>query len=274
MGHESIEEAMQTVELNARVVGKSSRQALIVLHGLFGSSRNWSQLADRFARQYHVHALDLRNHGASPHDPLMDYPVLSADVLAYLKSQQIQTATILGHSMGGKVAMWLALSEPDYVQKLIIVDIAPVSYPDERSKLFQGLKRLPLSELSSRLQADTCLSEYIDEKPVRQFLLQNLVNQSVRYRWRIPIDYIERSIQRIDGFPDVSMVEPFRRPALFIGGKQSSYLCPHSHQIISMLFPACNIEMVDHAGHWVHAEQPDKVLDLVKQFELQTTTID
>ncbi len=261
---------MQTVELNAKILGNQSNPPVIILHGLFGSSRNWSHLADQLAQQYRVYNLDLRNHGDSPHLPAMDYQNLAADVITFMDAHNIQSSTILGHSMGGKVAMWIALSAPDRIQHLVVVDIAPVQYSDSFKQIFTGLKTIPLNNLSSRQQADQYLAEYVDEMPIRQFLLQNLINQGGKYQWRIPINAIEQSIHLIIGFPVISHLKPYLSPVLFVAGAQSSYLAPEHHHLLKEFFPIYTLEVIENAGHWVHAEQPKRLLDTINHFTSMT----
>ncbi len=264
---------MQTVELNAKVSGDSNHPPLIILHGLFGSSRNWSQLAEKFATQYQVYVVDLRNHGKSPHSQQMDYPAMAADLSELMNRHKIQSATVLGHSLGGKVAMWLALTQPDSVQRLIVVDIAPVQYSLGFSEIFRGIANVPLQAIVSRDQADSYLAKHISELSIRQFLLQNLVNRDGGYTWRIPFNSIEQAIPEIMGFPETTHVKPYRQPALFIGGGRSDYLLTQYHETISSLFPLHTIKTIENAGHWVHAEQPQQVFDVIQQFGMDSEII-
>ncbi|MEE9345772.1 MAG: alpha/beta fold hydrolase [Methylococcales bacterium] len=257
---------MQTVELNAKILGHSNYPPLIIMHGLFGSLRGWSQLADKFAEHYQVYVVDLRNHGESPHALRMDYPVMAADLSALMTVHKIQNATILGHSLGGKVAMWLALTQPNCIRQLIVVDIAPVQYSHQFNEIFTGIKSIPLQDIVSRNQADSYLAKHIGELSIRQFLLQNLVNRDRQYRWRIPFNAIEQAIPDIMDFPATNHVQPYVQPALFIAGGQSDYLLPKHHKTINSLFPNHTIKTIENSGHWVHAEQPQQVFDVVHQF--------
>lgn len=257
---------MQAVALNANVYEEANKPALIILHGLLGSARNWRYLATQFAEDYQVHALDLRNHGDSPHLPSMDYPTMTADVIAYMDAQGLYTATVLGHSMGGKVAMWLALTAPERVQRLIVVDIAPVTYVNHFKAIFSGLQSLPLAHIQSRQEADRHLSPTIREPSVRQFLLQNLLGNKGQFVWRVPLDFIESALPEIMAFPDTQAMSACSQPALFIGGQQSDYLLPEFHSAILQLFPLCRMETIADAGHWVHAQQPQKLLEVIRPF--------
>jgi len=257
---------MQTVELSVKFLGDSNNPPLIIMHGLFGSLRNWNQLAEKFTQRYHVYVVDLRNHGNSPHAQSMDYPALAADVSALMNTHKIQSATVLGHSLGGKVAMWLALTQPECVRQLIVVDIAPVQYHHGFSEIFKGIKSVPLQKIVSRDQADSYLAKHISELSIRQFLLQNLTNKNGEYKWRIPFNFIEQAMPEIMGFPESSQMNPCHQPTLFIAGDQSDYLLPKHHKTISSLFPSNTIKIIGNAGHWVHAEQPQQVFDTIHQF--------
>ncbi|MEE9413297.1 MAG: alpha/beta fold hydrolase [Methylococcales bacterium] len=257
---------MKTVELNAKISGDSHNPPLIIMHGLFGSSRNWSQLADKFAEDYQVYVVDLRNHGESPHVQGMDYPAMAADLSALMTAHKIQNATVLGHSLGGKVAMWLALTQPDCVRRLIVIDIAPVHYAHDFNEIFRGIQSVPLQTIVSRGQVDSYLAKHISEPAIRQFLLQNLVNREGQYTWRIPFNFLEQAILEIMGFPETSHIKPCIQPALFIAGGRSDYLLVKHHETINSLFPNHTIKTIENAGHWVHAEQPQQVFDVVHQF--------
>ena len=181
--------------------GQATQPALLILHGFFASSRNWRKIARKLAENLHIYLLDMRNHGDSPHDAIMDYPSMAADIELFLDSQQLNRANILGHSMGGKAAMWLALSHPERINKLIVADIAPVSYRHSFDNLIQALKQLPLDKLTNRKQADSLLSGPIPESSFRQFLLQNLVLKEGKYSWRIDLDVFSNTADDIIAFP-------------------------------------------------------------------------
>ena len=164
--------------------GVADAPPLIILHGFFASSRNWRQIAKQLGSKFHVYVLDQRNHGASPHVPVMDYPSMASDLSAFLDEREIASACLVGHSMGGKVAMWFALNHPERIARLIVVDIAPVAYRHNFDDIVKTLKALPLDRIGNRKQADDFLSETITEPGFRQFLLQNLILHEGNYRWR------------------------------------------------------------------------------------------
>lgn len=254
---------METVELAFEEFGDPNNSPLIILHGFFASSRNWRQIAVRLAARFHVYVPDMRNHGASPHHPLMDYPVMAADLLRFMDERGLKTASLLGHSMGGKVVMWLALTAPNRVDKLVVADIAPVSYKHSFEKTILALKALPLTEISNRKQAETLLAETIPELSYRQFLLQNLVLQDGKYCWRVDLDIFHRMASNIAAFPNADHLSPYTGEALFIAGADSDFVKPGD---IKSLFPEAALSTIADAGHWLHIQQPDAFVALVENF--------
>lgn len=254
---------METVELVFEELGAPDNRSLIILHGFFASSRNWRQIAQRLAVRFHVYVPDMRNHGASPHHPLMDYPSMSADLLRFMDDNGLETANLLGHSMGGKVAMWLALTNPDRVDKLIVADIAPVSYKHSFDNTVSALKELPLAEITNRKQAETLLASRIPELSYRQFLLQNLVLKDGKYCWRVDLDIFQRMAPHIAAFPNADHLATFIGKSLFIAGSDSDFVKPED---IDLLFPDAAFSTVADAGHWLHVQQPDVFTALVENF--------
>ena len=254
---------METVELSFDEFGSPDNSPLIILHGFFASSRNWRQVAQKLAARYHVYVPDMRNHGASPQHPLMDYSVMAADLLRFMEDQELQTASLLGHSMGGKIAMWLALTSPARVKKLIVADIAPVSYKHSFDNTVLALKALPLAEISNRKQAETQLARDIPELSYRQFLLQNLILKEGKYCWRVDLDIFQLMSHHIAAFPDAEHLAPFAGNALFIAGGDSDFV---QLQDINSLFPEAAFSIIADAGHWLHVQQPDAFTTLVENF--------
>ncbi|MDO9423766.1 MAG: alpha/beta fold hydrolase [Methylobacter sp.] len=235
----------------------------IILHGFFASSRNWRQVARKLSARFHVYVPDMRNHGASPQHPLMDYPAMTADLLHFMDQRGLETASLLGHSMGGKVAMWLALTFPGRVDKLIVADIAPVSYKHSFDNTVLALKALPLAELSNRKQAESLLASCIPELSYRQFLLQNLILKDGKYCWRLDLDIFHRMAPNIAAFPNADHLAPFTGKALFIAGGDSDFVKPED---INSLFPEATFNTIADAGHWLHVQQPDVFTALVENF--------
>ncbi len=254
---------METVELVFEEFGSPDDNPLIILHGFFASSRNWRQIAQRLAAKFHVYVPDMRNHGASPHHPLMDYPSMTADLLQFMDEQGLETTNLLGHSMGGKIAMWLALTSPNKVNKLIVADIAPVSYQHSFDNTVQALKALPLAEISNRKQAETLLAAAIPELSYRQFLLQNLILKDGKYCWRVDLDIFQRMAHHIAAFPDVDHLTPFAGNTLFIAGGDSDFV---QQEDLKSLFPKAALSIIADAGHWLHVQQPDAFTAQVDDF--------
>jgi len=254
---------METVKLAFEELGDPSGRPLIILHGFFASSRNWRQIAQRLAGRFHVYLPDMRNHGVSPHHPAMDYPSMAADLLRFMDDQGLATVNLLGHSMGGKIAMWLALTSPGRVDKLVVADIAPVSYSHSFDNTVSALKELPLAELTNRKQAETLLAARISELSYRQFLLQNLVLKDGKYCWRIDLDIFQRMGPNIAAFPDAGHLPPFTGKTLFIAGADSDFVKPET---IKLLFPKAALTTIADAGHWLHVQQPDAFTALVENF--------
>ncbi len=243
--------------------GEGNTPTLLILHGFFASSRNWRQVAKSLAEHYHVYVLDMRNHGHSPHNAVMDYPSMSADIEFFLETHQLSNAHILGHSMGGKVAMWLALTVPEAINQLMVVDISPVSYQHSFDDIIGALKNLPLDRINNRKQADNLLEAAIPELSFRQFLLQNLVLKAGQYAWRIDLDIFFKNADNIIAFPETQAMEPYRKKALFLAGGQSKYVQAES---VYALFPYATISIIEGAGHWLHAENPNKFCQQVLAF--------
>ena len=253
------------VKLNYNSNGEG--KPLLILHGLFGSSRNWNAVAKELAADYRVITVDLRNHGDSGHDPDMTYPAMVVDLVQLLDELALPDAVMLGHSMGGKAAMGFALSHPDRTAGLIVVDIAPVSYPPGHMPLIRAMQSLPLSEIASRGDAETHLQAAgVDEPLIRQFLLQNLARDGGGYRWRLNLEALRRHLADLASFPDDWPHSSYAGPACFLAGERSDYILPRHHGEIIRLFPEAVIETVESAGHWVHADRPEAVIAAVRTF--------
>jgi len=245
---------MQTVELEFECFGEQHIGCpLIILHGFFASARNWRSIAKQLAAERRVYVLDMRNHGNSPHCEQMDYPAMAADLAEFMDSQQIKTADLLGHSMGGKIAMWFALQLPQRVGRLVVADISPVSYQHNFDRTAAALKALPLATLSNRKQAEEWLTPEIPDQNYRQFLLQNLLLEDGHYRWRINLDYFHHNAHFIVEFPDTTGMAAYSHPVLFLAGEHSMYI--HREAIVA-LFPLAVISEIPGTGHWLHVDAP------------------
>jgi esterase len=238
---------------------------LIILHGLFGSLANWTTISKKFAEQYEVWAVDQRNHGSSPHSDTMDYQAMADDLQEFVQSQQISSAHLLGHSMGGKTAMQFALTYPGYVKKLIVVDIAPKGYPRHHDEILDALCSLDLSAANSRSELDTALAQYISDAAVRQFLLTNAVRStSGGFEWKMNLDAIKQCYDNL--IAGIDEKGQFDKPALFIRGEKSDYIGEDDYRLIQTMFPQASIKTIAGAGHWVHAEAPETFYKIVSDF--------
>src|SRR5688500_18073479 len=223
----------------------------IILHGLFGSSDNCLTQAKLLATSYKVYTLDLRNHGQSPHDDAFDYKAMVQDLDEFMEEYQIRDSVLLGHSMGGKVAMNLALAHPDKLQKLIVVDIAPKPYNMEDYIFLKGLNAIQLDKVTTRQDTDDALAHYVDDGDVRQLLLKKLQRKpEVSFKWKLNLPAMTRNILNI--WKPLQVEGKFMMPNLFIRGSRSNYIKDHDFDRIRQIFPAAEFETLD-AGHWVPA---------------------
>lgn len=239
---------------------------LVVLHGLFGSGRNWQSHTRQFASHFEVFNLDLRNHGQSFHSDEMNYPAMADDVAGLLRSLNLGKCNLLGHSMGGKVAMTFAVNNPDSVERLIVADIAPVAYFHHYDDLIDPILALPLSAIESRAQADQLLRQNIPEDQLRAFLLQNLVREPDGWRWRVNWRAIQRDMEFLTGFGDLPDGWRLDLPTLFIRGARSDYVGAPEIDVINRHFSRASIATIEGAGHWLHAEKPEAFTQRVLEF--------
>jgi len=239
-------------------------QPIVMLHGIFGSSDNWLTHSRMLSDHYHTYALDMRNHGQSAHDNAFDYPAMVEDILAFMGEHGIVDPIVMGHSMGGKVAMNLAVAHPDKVQKLIVVDIAPRPYNMENYVVLQGLNSIRINEVTSRQQADEMLAVHVEEPDVRQFLLKNLQRKPEGgFKWKLNLPAISANIEKI-GLP-LQFEGKFEKPTLFVRGARSGYVRDKDIATIKAIFPAATLETLD-TGHWLPAEKPNEFVGLVRKW--------
>lgn len=253
------------MRLHFRQSGSDQNPPLLFLHGLFGSSANWGQIARHFEAGYHCIIPDLRNHGRSPHDDDIGYQAQAADVRELMRQLSIDSAVFIGHSMGGKVAMTQALTQPQSVESLIVVDIAPVHYAHRFTTIFTTLQQLDLLSLQNREHADSQLAQSIDEAAIRAYLLQNLVRKNGQWQWRINLDSLHADMDAVMDFPDYTGCQ-YAGDTLFLHGERSGYVDQNGQQAAVKLFPNADFVEVGNAGHWVYAEQPAKFIHYVEKF--------
>jgi len=248
---------------------QDDRTPVILLHGLYGASRNLGMISRALAQSRRVASLDLRNHGASPHAPDMRYTTMGADVIETMDGLGIAKATVIGHSMGGKVAMMVALRAPERVTSLVVMDIAPIAYREDQADSHGGvidaLRMIELRPGLTRRKADATLAARIAEPALRAFLLHNLVLGDTPH-WRIDLDAIGASLPDLVDWRDPEPLTPYPGPALFLHGARSDYVPASAESAIRARFPGAEIKTIPNAGHWLHAEQPDAVVAALQDF--------
>ncbi|MBT8409150.1 MAG: alpha/beta fold hydrolase [Alphaproteobacteria bacterium] len=221
---------------------------VLIVHGLYGSARNWGAIAKRLSDERFVKSVDLRNHGQSRWADSHSYPDMASDLASVVDG----TADVVGHSMGGKAAMTLALTRPETVNRLVIADIAPVAYTHSQIQYIDAMRRIDLSAVETRGDADSQLSEHISDPGIRAFLLQSL--DVKEKRWRLNLDVLADEMDKIVGFPEIE--GRFEGPALFLSGSESDYVQRSHRPRIKELFPQAKFAKIPGAGHWLHAEKP------------------
>ena len=239
--------------------------SLIVLHGLFGSGRNWTSIARVLAETHRVYVLDLRNHGVSPHAATMAYEEMGRDVAGFIANRGIVDPIVMGHSMGGKVAMRLALDKPLLLKGLIVVDIAPVTYGHDMMDYIAAMQMLDLSGEQRRVELEKELCEEVDDAGVTAFLMTNLERANGGFQWRINLQAISAGMSGISAFP-VPDRGSYGGPTTFIAGEHSAYIRQNHRDRILELFPKARTVKIKGASHWVHADQPELFLTTVREF--------
>ena len=243
-----------------------SGQPLIILHGLFGQSDNWNTLAKKFAEQgFEVYVVDLRNHGLSPHSEVWNYQVMSEDILELINDNNLQNIILLGHSMGGKVAMRFAVQHQDLLDKLIVVDIAPKYYHQTNQDVLEALNSVDLSIVKTRKEVEIILSKYITDYGTKQFLLKNLYwKPNNDLDWRFNLKIITEEFENIGEATPTDKV--CNTPALFIRGEKSNYILDDDFNLMQEIFPFSILETIANGGHWVHSEKSKEFFECVMKF--------
>lgn len=249
--------------LHAIERGTRAGPPLVMLHGAFGRAANFGTVQARLATRRRVIALDMRGHGSSPHATPLDYETMAADVAETLRERSTGPCAVLGHSMGGKVAMMLALTQPQWVASLIVADIAPVSYGSHFGGFAAAMLGLDLSPGLTRSAADAALREAIPEAAVRHFLMQNL-RVGPTPGWTCDLAAIAASLPALEAWPNPSGA--YAGPTLFLAGERSHYVSAAARPLIEELFPAARHEVLPGAGHWLHADNPDGFVAAVDVF--------
>jgi len=253
------------MKLHSKIYGDKG-QDLIVIHGLFGMGDNWNSLGKQFSKYCKVHLIDLRNHGRSPHSADFNYEVMCEDILEYMEDNDISNPIILGHSLGGKLAMKFAFTHPDKIEKLIVADISPRKYnTDFHQNLLRTLYKLPLEDFDKREEIDQVLSSIYEDKGMRLFLLKNLYrNENKEFAWRFNIEVL---LEKVSNIQEADFIEGVCNiPTHFLRGGNSDYISSTDELIISKHFSDFSIATIHGAGHWLHAEKPEQFYNEVMGF--------
>lgn len=244
--------------LHSKIIGDAP-QHLIIVHGLFGQLDNWNTLGKKYAAHFTTHLVDLRNHGRSFHDDNTSHEAMAQDFVHYLEHHNIAKAHFIGHSLGGKVVMQLALNHPEKVEKLIVADMAPKSYPPHHQGIIKGLESVDFSQVKTRTDVEPFMQPYIPTPSVRQFLLKNVYRKKEgTYGFRFNLKALSQEYDDLvsNELPN----KQFHQPTLFLAGEKSDYILPEDENIIQYYFPNATIESISRAGHWLHAENPTEFM--------------
>ncbi|EDY83362.1 hydrolase, alpha/beta fold family, putative [Verrucomicrobiia bacterium DG1235] len=255
------------MDLFFREYGEVGKPQMVVMHGLLGSSRNWQAVARVMAERYHVFCLDLRNHGSSPWEAPHTYEAMMEDVLAWMDEYVDGRPVLVGHSMGGKLAMKIACEYPKAIRKLVVVDIQPHLYPKNHDNDFAGMKAVDLDSLESRTDAETQLEPHVASWSMRKFLLTNLIKdeESGRFRWQVNLDAIIADRHDIEGSP-LAAGDRYEGDALFIMGGRSRYFVREEVPLLREHFPASGLEVIPESGHNPHFECRERFVEILAEF--------
>jgi esterase len=243
-----------------------SGKPLFILHGLFGSADNWQTLGKQLAEYFTIYLIDARNHGHSPHSDEFSYELMSNDIKELMTDEGLESIMILGHSMGGKTALYFAVTHPNSVKKLIVVDIGPKKYPVTNQFVVDALDKFDPKNLASRKEAEEILTSSIEDAGTRQFLLKNLYwDDNQKLQWRFNFQSIKSNIKAVGDATPIPF-SPLNIPAMFLKGDKSDYIFPSDMKLIMSMFPIARIEIIPNAGHWVHADQPQAFFKAVLKF--------
>ena len=251
------------MKLHYRSLGEG--QPIILLHGIFGTSDNWQTFGKSLADNgYEVFLIDQRNHGNSPHSDEFSYPAMAEDIKDFIQEHQLDNPVVLGHSMGGKAALFFAVAYPNLFKKLIVVDIAPKAYPARHDAIIEAFSAVDIAKLQSRNEAEAQMEPLVPEAGVRQFLLKNLKRTDEGFAWKLNLPAIRNNLGKVmEGLPANETTD---KPILFVRGEKSDYISDDDEKSIKGQFPNASIITIPKAGHWVHAEQPEALYEAVMGF--------
>ncbi|WKN44548.1 alpha/beta fold hydrolase [Tunicatimonas pelagia] len=251
------------MKLHYRTLGEGP--PVIILHGIFGTSDNWQTFGKQLATDYQVFLIDQRNHGLSPHSNTFDYPAMAEDLHEFIQQHQLESPIILGHSMGGKAAMFYATTHPNEFDKLIVVDIAPRSYPVHHQHILSAMSGVDLASASSRRDIEDQLKPHLPDFGVRQFIMKNLKREDNNsFSWKLNLSAIQDNIENVGVAVDTAA--PVEKTVLFVRGEKSDYIRPEDEALIQQIFPQASVITIENAGHWVHAEQPEALYKALMKF--------
>jgi len=259
------------IELNYKSLGPIDRKGekkppILILHGLFGMLDNWKSFGKKLAEEYEVYLIDQRDHGRSPHTDSFSYPLLAKDLKNFIEFHQLKKVHLIGHSMGGKTIMEAALRYPELIEKMVVVDMGVKNYAGGHESIIEALEALPIDKIQSRTEANEFLQERIANESVRLFLMKNLSRASEgTYKWKINLPLLASSyVELMDH--NLLQREPSDVEVLFVKGAKSGYILEGDIEGIKSVFPKALVETIENAGHWVHAEQPEKLLSMVSTY--------
>ena len=251
------------ISLNYKKIGEGD--PVIILHGLFGMLDNWQSFGKQLAKDYEVYLVDQRDHGRSPHTQAFDYRVLATDIRDFMRQHDIRTARIVGHSMGGRTAMNVALLYPEIVDQLLVVDMGVKTYQGGHEYIIEALQSIPIHEVDSRSEVDAMLASSISQAGVRLFLMKNLTRSKTGgYTWKINLNLLAKSYPNIMRGIDTDI--PSVTNTLFVKGGNSAYIEDGDMDGIKSVFTKADLVTIEGAGHWIHAEKPQELLDITKRF--------
>lgn len=251
--------------LHHKTYGSADQPVVIIVHGLFGTLDNWHNISQSLSDRFFVVAMDMRNHGKSNHTSDMNYTVMANDVVETAEYLGLSSASFIGHSMGGKVCMQLAIDHPGWVDKLVVADIAPKAYPSGHHELMDAMEELDLTKFTRRSEIDEALSNRIPDQSVRLFLMKNITRSDEGgYTWKMNLPVIRAAYPEIIGA--IHSDWPVSVPTLFVKGERSGYITSSDELEITELFPLAEFATIPQAGHWLHADNPEEFLNVVGEF--------
>ncbi|MGZ3217355.1 alpha/beta fold hydrolase [Paracoccus sp. T5] len=253
------------MKLNHTIIGPDEGLPILLVHGLYGQGRNLGAQARRLAETRPVATVDLRNHGDSPHDADVGYPALAADLEEVIRDLGGRV-DLVGHSMGGKAAMALALTHPDLVRRLVVMDIAPLAYDHDQTRYVDAMQALDLQAVSRRSQADRQMAARVEDPRIRAFLLQNLDLKAEPPVWKLNLSALRAGMPQIVGWPDGMPAETFKGKVLALRGETSDYVDAKGERALRQYFPQVKVVTLKGTGHWLHAEEPEAVAETLAAF--------